>query len=61
MWRVSEAIEVGMVGINEALTPNESCPFGGTKESGFGYEGSKYGVQDYLSLKYMCIGVTGQP
>ena len=62
MWRVSEAMETGMVGINEGLISSELCPFGGIKESGFGREGSKYGIQDFLYLKYMCIGgVAEQP
>lgn len=56
MWRVSEALEYGIVGINEGLISNEMAPFGGIKESGSGREGSKYGMDDYLDIKYMCIG-----
>lgn len=55
-WRVCEALEYGMVGINEGLISNEMAPFGGVKESGQGREGSKYGLDDYLEIKYMCIG-----
>jgi succinate-semialdehyde dehydrogenase/glutarate-semialdehyde dehydrogenase len=56
IWRVSEALEYGMVGINEGLISNEAAPFGGVKESGQGREGSKYGMDDYMELKYMCMG-----
>lgn len=56
IWRVSEALEYGIVGINEGIISNEMAPFGGMKESGQGREGSKYGLDDYLELKYMCIG-----
>ncbi len=56
MWRVSEALEYGIVGINEGIISNEMAPFGGIKESGSGREGSKYGMDDYLDIKYMCIG-----
>ncbi len=56
IWRVSEALEFGIVGINEGLISNEMAPFGGIKESGQGKEGSKYGLDDYLEMKYMCIG-----
>lgn len=56
IWRVSEALEYGIVGINEGIISNEMAPFGGMKESGHGREGSKYGLDDYLELKYMCIG-----
>ena len=56
IWRVAEALEYGMVGINEGLISNEMAPFGGVKESGQGREGSKYGMDDYLEVKYMCIG-----
>ena len=55
-WRVSEALEYGMVGINEGIISNEMAPFGGVKESGFGREGSKYGIDDYLEIKYLCMG-----
>ena len=56
IWRVSEALEYGIVGINEGIISNEMAPFGGVKESGQGREGSKYGLDDYLELKYMCLG-----
>ncbi len=56
IWRVSEALEYGIVGINEGIISNEMAPFGGMKESGHGREGSKYGLDDYLEIKYMCIG-----
>jgi len=56
VWRVSEALEYGMVGINEGLISNEMAPFGGVKESGNGREGSKYGMDDYLEIKYLCMG-----
>jgi succinate-semialdehyde dehydrogenase/glutarate-semialdehyde dehydrogenase len=56
IWRVAEALEYGMVGINEGIISNEAAPFGGVKESGQGREGSKYGLDDYLEMKYMCIG-----
>jgi len=56
IWRVSEALEYGMVGINEGLISNEMAPFGGVKQSGLGREGSKYGIEDYLEIKYLCMG-----
>ncbi len=56
VWRVAEALEYGIVGINEGLISNEMAPFGGIKESGNGREGSKYGMDDYLEIKYMCMG-----
>lgn len=56
-WRVAEALEYGMVGVNEGLISTEVAPFGGIKESGSGREGSKYGIQDYTELKYMCLGI----
>ena len=55
-WRVSEAIEYGIVGLNTGLISTEVAPFGGVKESGMGREGSKYGILDYTELKYVCIG-----
>ncbi|MDE2356358.1 MAG: NAD-dependent succinate-semialdehyde dehydrogenase [Alphaproteobacteria bacterium] len=55
-FRVSEALEYGLVGVNEGLITTEVAPFGGYKDSGFGKEGSKYGVEDYLNLKYTCLG-----
>ena len=56
IWRVSEAIEYGMVGVNEVGISSEVIPFGGVKESGQGREGSKYGMDDYLEVKYICLG-----
>ena len=56
IWRVAEALEYGIVGINEGIISNEMAPFGGVKESGQGREGSKYGLDDYLEIKYMCLG-----
>ncbi len=55
-WRVSEAIEYGIVGLNTGLISTEVAPFGGVKESGTGREGSKYGILDYTEMKYICIG-----
>ncbi|ASS58072.1 NAD-dependent succinate-semialdehyde dehydrogenase [Rhizobium leguminosarum] len=57
IWRVAEALEAGIVGINEGLISTEVAPFGGVKESGNGREGSKYGMDDYLEIKYLCMGV----
>jgi succinate-semialdehyde dehydrogenase/glutarate-semialdehyde dehydrogenase len=56
VWRVAEGLEYGIVGINEGIISNEMAPFGGVKESGSGREGSKYGMDDYLEIKYMCLG-----
>ncbi len=56
VWHVAEALEYGMVGINTGLISNEVAPFGGVKQSGMGREGSKYGIEDYLVVKYWCIG-----
>lgn len=55
-WRVSEAIEYGIVGLNTGIISTEVAPFGGVKESGTGREGSKYGIMDYTELKYICVG-----
>jgi succinate-semialdehyde dehydrogenase/glutarate-semialdehyde dehydrogenase len=55
-WRVSEALEYGLVGVNAGLISTEVAPFGGVKESGIGREGSKYGILDYTELKYVCVG-----
>jgi succinate-semialdehyde dehydrogenase / glutarate-semialdehyde dehydrogenase len=55
-WRVAEALEYGIVGINEGLISTEVAPFGGVKQSGIGREGSKYGIEDYLEVKYLCMG-----
>jgi succinate-semialdehyde dehydrogenase/glutarate-semialdehyde dehydrogenase len=56
IWRVAEALEYGIVGINEGIISTEIAPFGGMKESGIGREGSKYGIEDYLEVKYLCMG-----
>ena len=55
VFRVSEALEYGMVGVNSGLISNEIAPFGGVKQSGLGREGSKYGIEDYLVIKYTCF------
>jgi succinate-semialdehyde dehydrogenase/glutarate-semialdehyde dehydrogenase len=57
VWRVAEAIEAGIVGINTGLISTEVAPFGGVKASGLGREGSKYGIEDYLETKYLCLGL----
>lgn len=57
VFRVSEALEYGIVGVNTGIISNEVAPFGGIKASGLGREGSKYGIEDYLEIKYICIGV----
>jgi succinate-semialdehyde dehydrogenase/glutarate-semialdehyde dehydrogenase len=56
VWRVSECLEYGIVGINEGIISNAMAPFGGVKESGQGREGSKYGLDDYTEIKYLCMG-----
>ncbi len=58
-WRVSEAIEYGIVGLNTGIISTEVAPFGGVKESGIGREGSKYGILDYTEIKYVCVGGVG--
>lgn len=55
-WRMAEALEYGMVGVNTGVLSSESAPFGGMKESGIGREGSMYGIDEYLEVKYMCVG-----
>ena len=60
IWRVSEGLEYGMIGINEAAISNAAAPFGGVKQSGNGREGSKYGLDDYLDIKYLCMGGLGK-
>jgi succinate-semialdehyde dehydrogenase/glutarate-semialdehyde dehydrogenase len=57
IWRVAEGLESGMVGVNTGLISNEIAPFGGVKQSGLGREGSKYGMDDYLVIKYICLGL----
>jgi succinate-semialdehyde dehydrogenase/glutarate-semialdehyde dehydrogenase len=56
VWRVAEALEYGIVGINTGMISTEVAPFGGFKESGLGREGSKYGIEEYLEIKYLCFG-----
>ena len=56
VWRVIEELEFGMVGVNTGLISTEVAPFGGIKQSGFGREGSKYGLEDFLVMKYVCLG-----
>jgi succinate-semialdehyde dehydrogenase/glutarate-semialdehyde dehydrogenase len=56
VWRMAEALEYGIVGINEGLISTEVAPFGGVKQSGIGREGSKYGIEDYVEVKYLCMG-----
>ncbi len=55
VWRVAEALEAGIVGVNSGLIANEMAPFGGVKQSGLGREGSKYGIEGFLELKYVCV------
>jgi succinate-semialdehyde dehydrogenase/glutarate-semialdehyde dehydrogenase len=57
VWRVAESLEYGIVGVNTGLISTEVAPFGGVKESGLGREGSHYGIDDYLELKYVCMSV----
>ena len=56
VWRIAEGLESGMVGVNTGLISNEVAPFGGVKQSGLGREGSHYGLDDYLTIKYICLG-----
>ena len=57
-WRVAEALEYCMVGINDGLISTEVAPFGGVKQSGLGREGSKYGIEEYLEIKYLSFDVS---
>ena len=57
VFKVAERLEYGMVGVNTGLISNEVAPFGGVKQSGLGREGSKYGIEDYLEIKYLCLAV----
>jgi succinate-semialdehyde dehydrogenase/glutarate-semialdehyde dehydrogenase len=59
VWRVADALEYGMVGINEGIVSNAAAPFGGMKSSGIGREGSKYGIDEYIEVKYLCMGGLG--
>jgi succinate-semialdehyde dehydrogenase/glutarate-semialdehyde dehydrogenase len=56
IWHVAEALETGMIGINEGIISTEAAPFGGVKESGLGREGSRYGLDEFMELKYLCLG-----
>ncbi|MBY0574845.1 MAG: aldehyde dehydrogenase family protein, partial [Undibacterium sp.] len=56
VWRVAEKLEYGMVGVNTGMIANEVTPFGGIKQSGLGREGSRYGMDEYLEMKYVCLG-----
>jgi succinate-semialdehyde dehydrogenase/glutarate-semialdehyde dehydrogenase len=56
IWRVSEQLQSGLVGINEGVLASEAAPFGGVKESGYGREGSRHGLDDYMQTKYLCQG-----
>jgi len=57
VWRISEALEFGMVGINTGMISTAVAPFGGVKQSGLGREGSKYGIDEYLEIKYLCVHI----
>jgi succinate-semialdehyde dehydrogenase/glutarate-semialdehyde dehydrogenase len=59
VWRVAGALEYGMVGVNTGTLSNAAAPFGGVKESGYGREGSRHGIEDYLAMKYVCMGGIG--
>ena len=61
VWRVSEGLEYGMIGVNEGVISTEVAPFGGVKESGLGREGSYYGVDEFVEPKYICMGGLGAP
>jgi succinate-semialdehyde dehydrogenase/glutarate-semialdehyde dehydrogenase len=56
IWRAAEGLECGMVGINTGLISNEVAPFGGVKQSGLGREGSHYGIEEFVEIKYLCFG-----
>jgi succinate-semialdehyde dehydrogenase/glutarate-semialdehyde dehydrogenase len=56
VWRVAEQLDYGIIGINEGIISHAEAPFGGMKESGIGREGSKYGIEEYLEIKYLCMG-----
>ena len=56
IWRLAAALETGIVGINEGAVASEAAPFGGVKESGYGREGSRHGLDDYMHIKYLCQG-----
>ncbi len=56
VWKIAEALEYGMVGINEGMISTEVAPFGGVKQSGIGREGAKQGIDEYMDVKYLCFG-----
>ena len=56
IWRVSEGLEYGIVGVNTGIISTEVAPFGGMKESGVGREGSRYGIDEFVEIKYVCLG-----
>ena len=56
VWQVAESLEVGIIGINAGIISSEVAPFGGVKESGIGREGSKYGIDEFVEIKYLCLG-----
>ena len=56
VWKTAEALEYGIIGINEGIISTEVAPFGGMKESGIGREGSKYGIDEFVEIKYLCMG-----
>jgi succinate-semialdehyde dehydrogenase/glutarate-semialdehyde dehydrogenase len=57
IWRVDEAMEFGMVGVNTGIISNKAAPFGAVKQSGLGREGSSWGIDEYLEMKYICLGL----
>jgi succinate-semialdehyde dehydrogenase / glutarate-semialdehyde dehydrogenase len=60
-WRLAEALEFGVVGVNTGIISYEGAPFGGVKQSGLGREGSRHGLDDYLEVKYLCVDGLGSP
>ena len=60
IWRVADRLEAGVIGINEGAFASEAAPFGGVKESGYGREGSRYGLDEYMHKKYLCHGEIGR-
>ncbi|MFP3759292.1 aldehyde dehydrogenase family protein, partial [Cupriavidus sp. SIMBA_020] len=56
IWRLADALESGIVGVNEGALAAESAPFGGVKDSGYGREGSTHGIEEYMHIKYVCQG-----
>jgi succinate-semialdehyde dehydrogenase/glutarate-semialdehyde dehydrogenase len=56
-WRLADSLEAGMIGINEGIISHSIAPFGGMKQSGIGREGGRYGIEEYLETKYVCMGM----